>query len=93
MSICNEQGIPTLPLDGTKVGSNAANFRFDYSAYKRMAALKVAFYMRILRMGFNIWACDADTGWMGDPSTFVKAYPMQYAGVPWRELRATRVCA
>lgn len=93
LSICNEQGIPTLPLDGTKVGSNAANFRFDYSAYKRMAALKVAFYMRILRMGFNIWACDADTGWMGDPSTFVKAYPMQYAGVPWRELRATRVCA
>jgi hypothetical protein len=79
LSICNEQGIPTLPLDGTKVGSNAANFRFDYSAYKRMAALKVAFYMRILRMGFNIWACDADTGWMGDPSTFVKAYPMQYA--------------
>ena len=94
-TICKEQGIPVLPIQGQdKIAHrSSANLRFDYSAYKRMAALKVNFYTRILTMGFNIWACDADTGWMGDPSTFVKAYPMQYAGVPWRELRATRVCA
>ena len=46
--------------------------RIGCSAYKRMAALKVAFYTRILTMGFNIWACDADTGWMGDPAPFIQ---------------------
>ena len=43
-----------------------------------MAALKVAFYTRILTMGFNIWACDADTGWMGDPTPFIQENPMQH---------------
>ena len=43
-----------------------------------MAALKVAFHTRILTMGFNIWACDADTGWMGDPTPFIQEYPMQH---------------
>ena len=43
-----------------------------------MAALKVNFYTRILTMGFNIWACDADTGWMGDPTPFIQENPMQH---------------
>ena len=38
----------------------------------------MAFYTRILKMGFNIWACDADTGWMGNPVVFVNEYPMQH---------------
>ena len=54
----------SITIDGTSIKSRgAANLRFDYSAYKRMAALKVLFYTRILKMGFNLWACDADTGW------------------------------
>eukprot|EP00908_Phaeocystis_cordata_P010200 Transcript_21042.p1 GENE.Transcript_21042~~Transcript_21042.p1 ORF type:complete len:807 (+),score=158.02 Transcript_21042:127-2421(+) len=79
LSIAEEEGVPSMPLDGSSIKNRgAANLRFDYSAYKRMAALKVAFYTRILTMGFNIWACDADTGWMGDPSVFIQEYPMQH---------------
>ena len=73
--ICNAQGIAVLPIQANLPG---VNLRFDYSAYKRMAALKVAFYTRILKMGFNVWACDADTGWMGNPRAFVNEYPMQH---------------
>ena len=58
--ICEEHGIPTLSIEANSIKNRgAANLRFDYSAYKRMAALKVAFYTRILTMGFNIWACGA----------------------------------
>ena len=39
----------------------------------------MAFYTRILKMGFNVWACDADTAWMAHPAPFVNEYPMQYA--------------
>jgi len=79
MSICKEQGIMALPIEAQSIAKRgAANLRFDYGAYKRMAALKVAFYTRILTMGFNVWACDADTGWMGDPSVFISEYPMQH---------------
>ena len=74
-SLCKEQGIFVLPIQANLPG---VNLRFDYSAYKRMAALKVAFYTRILKMGFNVWACDADTGWMGNPRAFVNEYPMQH---------------
>ena len=79
LEIATAEGVPSMPLDGSSIKNRgAANLRFDYSAYKRMAALKVAFYTRILKMGFNLWACDADTGWMGDPTPFVNQYPMQY---------------
>ncbi|KAL1518521.1 hypothetical protein AB1Y20_002810 [Prymnesium parvum] len=79
LRICEEQGIMALPIEASNIAKRgAANLRFDYGAYKRMAALKVAFYTRILNMGFNVWACDADTGWMGDPSKFTSEYPMQY---------------
>eukprot|EP00965_Chrysotila_dentata_P190398 6173868-Pleurochrysis_carterae.AAC.3 len=38
---CGGTGIPTLPLDGSSIKDrHAANLRFDYGAYKRMAALK-----------------------------------------------------
>ena len=60
LSIAEEEGVPSMPLDGSSIKNRgAANLRFDYSAYKRMAALQVAFYTRILTMGFNIWACGA----------------------------------
>lgn len=79
LEIASTEGIPSMVLDGSSIKTRgAANLRFDYSAYKRMAALKVAFYTRILTMGFNIWACDADTGWMGDPTPFIQEYPMQH---------------
>jgi hypothetical protein len=78
-AILIEQGIPTMTIQGESIAKrSSANLRFDYSAYKRMASLKVAFYTRILKMGFNLWACDADTGWMGDPTQFVNEYPMQH---------------
>ena len=49
---CLAQGIPTLTLDGSTIKDRrSANLRFDYGAYKRMAALKVAFYKRILELG------------------------------------------
>ena len=80
--ICQEHGVAYLPIQAQSIASRgAANLRFDYSAYKRMAALKVAFYTRILQMGFNLWACDADTGWMGDPKPFVNEYPMQHVDI------------
>ena len=83
LTIAQDNDIPSMPLDGSSIQNRgAANLRFDYSAYKRMAALKVAFYTRILTMGFNIWACDADTGWMGDPSVFIQEYPMQHVRRP-----------
>ena len=79
LDIATSAGVPSMPLDGSSIArAGAANLRFDYSAYKRMAALKVAFYTRILKMGFNLWACDADTGWMGNPTVFVNEYPMQH---------------
>ena len=77
-NICKEQQIYVLSIVANLPG---VNLRFDYGAYKRMAALKVAFYTRILTMGFNVWACDADTGWMGNPSAFVNEYPMQHVDV------------
>ena len=76
--ICKQENVPMLPIQAQSVQSSAANLRFDYGAYKRMAALKVEFYKRILNMGFNLWACDADTGWMGNPAPFVNEYPMQH---------------
>jgi len=77
--ICRQNGIDVLPIEGSSIATRgAANLRFDYGAYKRMAALKVTFYRRILAMGFNIWACDADTGWMADPAPFIKEYPMEH---------------
>ena len=91
LEIAKAEGIPSMPLDGSSIKTRgAANLRFDYSAYKRMAALKVAFYTRILTMGFNIWACDADTGWMGDPSVFIQEYPMQH--VDMLTTTAARAC-
>ena len=41
--ICKAQGIFVLPIQANLPG---VNLRFDYSAYKRMAALKVASYTR-----------------------------------------------
>jgi len=77
--ICAAQGVDSLPIQAQAIANtHAANLRFDYGAYKRMAALKVAFYTRIIKMGFNVWACDADTGWMGNPHSFVNEYPMQH---------------
>ena len=38
---------------------DAVNLRFDYGAYKLMAAMKVQFYTNTLMLGFNVWACDA----------------------------------
>jgi hypothetical protein len=41
-SICESNGIPTLTIDGKAIADrHAANLRFDYSAYKQMAAMKV----------------------------------------------------
>lgn len=81
-SICESNGIPTLTIDGKTIADrHAANLRFDYSAYKRMAALKVQFYTNILKLGFNVWACDADTAWMAHPAPFVNEYPMQYVDI------------
>jgi len=58
--ICEDNGIPTLTIDGKAIADrHAANLRFDYGAYKRMAAMKVQFYTNILMLGFNVWACDA----------------------------------
>jgi hypothetical protein len=80
--ICEASGVDHLPIEGTSIANrNAANLRFDYGAYKRMAALKVTFYTRVLRMGFNVWACDADTGWMGNPAVFVNEFPMQHVDI------------
>ena len=74
--------MPTLTIDGSTIAKrHASNLRFDYGAYKRMAALKVMFYTRILKRGFNVWACDADTAWMGNPAAFVSEYPMGFADI------------
>ena len=41
--ICKEQGIAALPIQGESIAKrSSANLRFDYGAYKRMAALKVS---------------------------------------------------
>ena len=74
--ICEEHGIPTLSIEANSIKNRgAANLRFDYSAYKRMAAMKVQFYSNILRLGFNVWACDADTAWMAHPAPSAREAP------------------
>ena len=74
--ICEEHGIPTLSIEANSIKNRgAANLRFDYSAYKRMAAMKVQFYSNILRLGFNVWACDADTAWMAHPAPSARVAP------------------
>ena len=43
--------------------------------------VQVQFYTNILTLGFNVWACDADTAWMAHPAPFVNEYPMQYVDI------------
>ncbi len=82
LNVCEENGISSMLLDGSSIKKRkTANLRFDYAAYKRMAALKVSFYINILMLGYNVWACDADTAWMQHPGVFVNEYPMQHADI------------
>ena len=80
--ICEEHGIPTLSIEANSIKNRgAANLRFDYSAYKRMAAMKVQFYSNILRLGFNVWACDADAIFVTDPRPMMQTAPWTHADI------------
>ena len=78
---CEARGLPCVPVvgDAKTVAElkqcKSGNVRSCPQQYPKMSILKVGFYRELLTLGFNVFACDADAIFMGDPRPLMHASP------------------
>ncbi len=87
LAACEEHNAPCIPIDGgdvskeLEVGGAGSNLRSRPKLYPKMSVLKVGFYGQLLSWGYNVWACDADAVFAGDPRSLLGAEPWSDADI------------